>query len=617
MDHIFVGITLGMLCGALYFIIEPLLIYKSSHPYFGVSLGRVLFVYLLFGCVLGVIVGLFAGISNAIMRRRLSTLHPIPVVFSVLGFILTFLFIMRNHTLSHMKAFHTSPMIYSIAALLVWAGIAFFLSRILNRKSEPRRTGSIRMIASAVLAVAFIAAMGILSQITHYRLPGRKPMNANSPNIVMIIADALRPDHLEAYGYARNTSPYLARLADDGTLFSKAYAHGNRTYYTMPALFTSLQHYDHGFLWTPEMIYPLPESRVTIAEMLQEAGYNTVGMMSNVMIKSELQMTQGFDRVEEFNTEHFHLSVYRVLRYLGFLVKPDRTPDAGQVTDKVVPWLDKFQDNPFFLFVHYMDTHHAYTPPKEYERMFRSTDNGTEPMALFKATKKFLSNPKVESFDGDELKRLIDLYDACVRYVDDEIGRLIEKLQSLSLDRETIVIVTADHGDEFMEHGLLYHNNVLIEELIRVPLIIWSSGKNYANRKVDCLVRHIDVMPTVAEWAGVDPPADITGVSLVPLIEGAEDELNLELIAEGAESTCLISENWKILHVDSTDSYYLYDLSVDSWGQMDLSQDYPEKLTLLKSKLTEYLDKARKSDAEERKPMSPDMIKQLKALGYL
>lgn len=616
-EHFAVGITVGALCGLLYFIFEPLLVYRSSHAYFGIPLSWVLFIYLAFSCVLGVIAGFFIGLVNAFVRSRPSALHTVPAVFSVLGFIFTFMFVMRNHTLAHIKSFQAAATGSSLAALAVWAGIAFVLSRIMAKKGGRGGIGIKRSVVPAAVSIVLLAVLGIWSHVSSFKLPEHKPLAADSPNIVLIVSDALRPDHLAAYGYARDTSPHLTRLAGEGTLFSKAYAHGNRTYYSMPSLFTSLYQADHGFLWEPGMIYPLPEERITLAEMLQEAGYNTVGLITNVMIKSELQMTQGFDLVDEFNIEHFRLSVYRTLRFLGIIEESNRTPDAGIVTDKAVQWLNKLHNGPFFLFIHYMDTHHAYTPPTKYEEMFRSSASELDPTTIFALTKKVLDNPDEVVLSDEELTRLIDLYDACVRYVDEEIGRIVEVVQSVHADRETIVIVTSDHGDEFMEHGLVYHNNLLTEELIRVPLIVWSSKKKFANHRVNSLVRHIDVLPTVADWVGIDPPNEVRGISLLPLIDGTEKEFNLELIAEGAESTCLIHNNWKILHVDSTDSYYLYDLSVDSLGLTDVSQKYPEHLSLMKTKLREYLDVAEKSADEQQKPMSPEMIKQLKALGYL
>lgn len=611
------GIVFGAVCGLAYYIIEPLILYKSSHAYFGVSLAGVLFVYLSFGSVLGAIAGLFVSLLKGLLRGRLSAVHADAAVFSIIGLMFSFLFIMRSHSLSHIRAFQPQLVISLAAALLIWLGIALLLSKMAAGRRKRAGGGGRGIEAAALLVIVCIAAIGIWNYTTYYRLPGRQPLHKDSPNIVLIISDALRPDHLSAYGYERDTSPHLSRMAAEGTLFSRAYAHGNRTFYSVPSIFTSLYHSETGYLWSPGKFYPLPQARITLAEMLQEAGYNTVGMITNVMLKSEMQMTQGFDRVEEFDFKRYKLSVYRLFRYLGFLESSQEASDAGRVTDKAIQWLHHMHDNPFFLLVYYMDTHHPYTPPPEYEEMFRSSKDETEANALFRKTAEFVRHPGKVVLTGGEIERLKDLYDASIRYVDEEVWRFIDALQETHPNRETIVIFTADHGDEFMEHGLVYHNNLLVEELIHVPLIMWSSQKEFEEHKVDELVRHIDLLPTIADWAGVAPPQEAEGVSLRPLINGTEKDLDLDLIAEGAESTCLLHKNWKILYVDSTDSYHLYDLSNDALGRTDVSRDHPEQYARLKKQLGEFLERARAAEEEGRNEMSPEMIEQLKALGYI
>ena len=333
-------------------------------------------------------------------------------------------------------------------------------------------------------------------------------------NIVLVVVDALRADHLGSYGYRRDTSPNIDRLADEGVRFTRAYSHGNRTIIAMPSLFTSLYPAYHGAVGFHEYVTPLPDDRVTMAETLQDNGYTTVGLMSNVYLKHPFGLTQGFDVVEEFNTARFSLSLYRVIETLGLVTLPDykvdTAPAAVDVTDQAIAWMDRAGDEPFFLFAHYMDVHHPYTPPAA---DFNEFDRGTSDMdenTLFMMTAALVRHQPPLPLRTGELHRLEDLYDACIRHTDTEIGRLISAVELLPDDRDTYIIFTSDHGDEFLEHGSLYHNNVLIEELIRVPLIVWKRG-SVDGRVENALVRHIDVMPTVVELAGGEMPVTAMG----------------------------------------------------------------------------------------------------------
>ena len=343
--------------------------------------------------------------------------------------------------------------------------------------------------------------------------------------------------------------------------------------------------------------------------------------MTNIYLKSIFGMTQGFDRVTEFNAGCYQLAVYRALQKVGLLTKPDYaatgTPAATELTDSGLEWLDRLQDRPFFLYLHYMDTHHPYVAPDPYERRFRPSTVGGQSEALFRKTVRLLKEGRQEQLSSVDLDTLRDYYDATILYADHEIGRILERVRRIAKERETIVVITADHGDEFLEHGNLYHNNpLMIEELIRVPLIVWNPSR-YRGRRVDSQVRHIDILPTLARLIGQPVPEEAMGTSLEPLLDGSESDLGLVSITEGDFSTALIRQQWKIVYVDSTETVYLYNLENDPRETQDLSSVEPDVTADLMRRLDLYLEKARDVGHQREAPANPETIRQLKALGYL
>ena len=439
---------------------------------------------------------------------------------------------------------------------------------------------------------------------------------ADAPNIVLVTVDAMRRDHLGLYGYDRGTSPTIDRLGREGVVFDRAYSQGNRTILAMPALFTSLYPSEHGAVGFHEIVRPLPEDRTTLAEVLRAAGYSTIGLASNIYLKRPFGMTQGFDRVEDFNSGRLGLSVYRVLLKLGLVERVGHAPRAWQVTDRAIRWLRRTGDGPFFLFVHYMDVHHPYDPPAANLARFDRHTTRFAPKSLFDLTVGMLQHPPPLHMAPGDLRGLIDLYDACIYTVDSEIARLVEAIRARSDSRETLVVLTSDHGDEFLEHGSLYHNNLLIEELIHVPLIVWST-RGLEPRRIGDLARHVDVLPTLARWAGVDPPAGIRGRSLLATIRGGAPTGVTESIAEGDFCTALVTPRWKRMCVETTRTCALYDLPADPGARRDVSAQHPDTAAALRERIDRYLEHVDREALRETSRAGRATLEQLRALGYV
>ncbi|MFQ5511637.1 MAG: sulfatase [Candidatus Krumholzibacteriia bacterium] len=617
--HVATAASFGALAGLALFAAEAALPYRGQYVVLGDPVLRVLSIYLLSAVAAGTVFGLVVGLAGVLAGRLLSAARFVPFHAGAFVFLTSSYWFLRNHPLSALGRLWASADGAAVVVFLL-AGIAVgaAIGRVVARRAHPPRTSPLAAVAGISLLLGIVLWVGQGSG--HMRLPGRAG-DAAGPNVVLIVLDALRADHMSAYGYERTTTPNIDRLAREGIVFRNARSHGNRTVLAMPSVFTSLYPSFHGAISRGELIRPLPSERVTIAELFQQAGYTSVGLMTNIYLKSIFGMTQGFDRVEEFNAGCYGLSVYRALHKLGLLERPayvaSGSPDASAVTDRGLAWLERLRDRPFLLYMHYMDTHHPYTAPERFERAFHPSPESRDSEALFRDTVQLLKEGRARELPPHDLAALRDYYDATILYADHEIGRILDRVREISRQRETLVIITADHGDEFLEHGTLYHNNLLIEQLIRVPLIVWAPDRFPGGRSIESLVRHIDILPTLAGLIGRPAPPETMGTSLAPLLAGDESDLGLTSISEGDFCTALIRGNWKVMYVDSTDTAHLYDLATDPEEKRDLSAARPDVMADLMMQLDLYLEKARDVDHRREAQADAETIRQLKALGYL
>jgi arylsulfatase A-like enzyme len=249
--------------------------------------------------------------------------------------------------------------------------------------------------------------------------------------------------------------------------------------------------------------------------------------------------------------------------------------------------------------------------------MFNTQDwlESTDPMTLYQKTVELVQSRQRYPLSDAELTRLSNLYDACIRYVDAEIARLVATAEKRN-GRRTVVVITSDHGDEFQEHGLLYHNNVVTEELIRVPLVVWRSGDN-APHQIDDLVRHVDVLPTLAEMIQAPLPSRGVGRSLVPLMRGEREESPRVSIAEGDYCSALVEPGWKVMRVDTTDADLLYDLVADPGGTRDIAALHPQRFALMRESLDLYFYGVPAFDPNATAAVDAATLHQLRALGYI
>lgn len=319
-------------------------------------------------------------------------------------------------------------------------------------------------------------------------------------NVVLLSIDALRADHLSCYGYERETSPIIDKLAAGGILFQNAYSQSSHTREAVPALLTGR---DPDEAVNQE--YTLATE--TIATQLTGTNITTGGFHSNPFVSRAYGFGQGFDMFDD----DLHLGQHKLLALAQRALDKLRNRHyarASKINERAFNWIDECMGNRFFLWNHYMDVHGPYEPPEPY--LSRFCDRNLSDRSAQQLYKRAINDPK--SITESEQQVLIDLYDGEIAYIDSQIGQFIEMLRERQLWNETLIILTADHGDAFGEHGYYEHPRYLHEELTQVPLLVF--GGNVESDTSDIPVSTRDIVPTIQEALNV-PGNTLSGKSLI------------------------------------------------------------------------------------------------------
>ncbi len=448
----------------------------------------------------------------------------------------------------------------------------------------------------------------------------RKAESDDYINIIFIVNDSLRSDHLSCYGYNKNTSPYLDIFAKKGVLFAHAITQGANTSIATPSLLNSRYPYE-SYQSLINGDFP------GLAEVLQNHGYITAAFSANPFISDAF----GFDRGYDFFSYLPYADRYDILllnlysKIIPYLNIPS---DGGAfyaplstMNLRIKDFLEKNQNTPFFIYIHTMDTHIPYLPPSKYIKKF--LDNYKKDYAndyyLQRMNKTERSGPH-----GDKLlNNLIARYDASILYLDEYIGKLWTHIEKLHLQEKTLLIITADHGDEYNEHGKLFHGHNLYDETIRVPLIFYHSNALPQGKVINQLAGHIDIMPTILDILNLSVNKDMKGLSLLPIMHNQSQPLSRDFILSQAnDKVAIVNDKWKyIANLDDNQNIKgveLYDLLNDPKELNNLAQEEIEIKKVMHKKLLDYLKHAKSRKLEMKiDNITPELRKRLKALGYI
>jgi arylsulfatase A-like enzyme len=441
-------------------------------------------------------------------------------------------------------------------------------------------------------------------------------ISALPPNIALIVIDALRKDHLTTYGYKiRDTDPLLHSLwKNRGVRFDRAFAASSWTVPTVHSIFTSLYPSEHGI--REVNFIATSGGLTTLTEILHDSGYVTAGFSLNRVIAASQNFFQGFDEFHDLGNYHFHC---------------DGDQEAAR---RIADWIHARSDHrPFFLYVHLMNPH-APSCPEHFLKSDSPRLNHSLTVVNRLAVKYFNAFNKLIFPDppwNDKTlynNALLRAYDTDIRRSDNAFRTITEAIDKSGFKKNTMIIVVADHGEEFNDHGGFGHNRTLYQEIITIPMIIAGPMIRNPGRVISCPVSQVDIMPTILDYVDVSGPKDISGRSLRPVInEGVCYERpiysevdNRERVISSYLLEAVVMNGLKLIRKTEAGaiSRQLYDLSRDPQERTDISSSRPEVIDDLEPFLEALSEKRDETiKGQEDAPITDEHIRALEALGYL
>ena len=466
-------------------------------------------------------------------------------------------------------------------------------------------------VMSATLAIAVITGSNQSATLTAYQMP-----RAQAPaNVLLISIDSLRADHLGCYGYQRNTSPTIDLLASEGTLFETAIAPTSWTIPSHTTLLTALDPLEHGVRTYYTQLHRDTE---TLAEVLAANGYRTLAAVSGPSLAARYGFHQGFDVYDDYS------AIPRNGENLTGITSKRLIASASSLLDD---WAANDRQQPFFFFLHMWDVHELYNPPSPHDKTFDPSYAGD-----FTSADLFYRTPEEGAINEVDVEHVVALYDGELRYTDSQIARLLDKLEEMGEIDNTLVVFTADHGEEFLDHDDFGHMNTLYDEVIRVPLIFRFPGRVPRGKRVGGMVRLLDVAPTILSLVDVETsPGEFgtltTGAAFHDLSPAFSQEAGNEpqnLVALGdlewtaGRASVRTNQSKLVINTNTQEAVEFYDLASDGAEQQNVLAEQGEAAAALLATWRDWNSRfTRINLGPERRSLGKELEDKLKSLGYI
>ncbi len=460
--------------------------------------------------------------------------------------------------------------------------------------------------------------------------------NSTQPNVLFVVMDTVRADHLSLYGYERDTSPNLKKLGVDSVVYTHAQSPSDMTLTSHASMFTGLYATWHGaFCQPPDASHGrvLNQGVPTLAETLAAKGYSTLGVAANLYLRADFGLQRGFQSFQiprpvpilgaDESWYFLRIGMRKLMNPLVDTTQFDRLFTRGDdVNQGVYDLISTKGRAPFFAFANYMDAHFPYIPPAPYDRLFPGKNDKLVQADLEEAEDRVMHGEPLRVMERDHL---LSQYDGGIAYTDAQIGKLIEWLKERDLYDNTMIVVTSDHGDAFGEKSLVLHGNSVYQNLLHVALMI-KYPKKASIGIVNDPVSLIDIAPTILTALGIPADSRMQGRNLLSKAAGPKRELFSESFpcpvphppecpGSGCTSRAVLAWPYKLV-TSSSGKYEVYDISVDPKETHDLSATQEAVAVELGATLKTWT-KSMPARPKQQLKLDGDAVQRLKSLGYV
>jgi len=458
-----------------------------------------------------------------------------------------------------------------------------------------------RVIFTRLLYVCFFVGL-IFFALLQANCSGERGV---SRNVLLILLDTVRTDKLGCYGSDLGATPRIDRLAEEGVLFERTYGHAPWTLPSCASILTSMYPPQHGAGGRVGGFLKLDNSVRTVTECFRDAGFATGAIVNVDFLTDSFGLTQGFDDVDH------------VIYPSNVKMRP-----AIRTTNAAINWIKANRESRFFLMVHYFDPHLAYTPPLEYRRRYAMPEDRYNANWVFGTRPQIAGYRRgVVQFDNASILRAEHLYNGEIAYTDNQVGRLLDELDEMGLAKSTVVVLTADHGEEFLDHGDFEHGHTLYDELVRMPLIFHGGKGIDPGQRISSVVGHVDLAPTICELTGIEISPGFIGKSLIPSMTGEVVE-DHPIIFEGnfwgEPIRGWLQGDYKLIQPYGKDPM-LFNIVDDPLEKNDLRDSDPRRVEKMSEDMELAYKRIRSQSQGKRSTveLTPEETERLRSLGYI
>jgi arylsulfatase A-like enzyme len=638
LNGICLAVLLGIVAGLIAGLIETLLVMpwlalrKWGLPsYYFTYLSLPSIVYAICGLLSGLLgVSFFLILSRKDPRRNMTGRYLSVFGWGYMGLLALFIPLVSRLYLGGAKGsfltFLGWPIVLVFGILSLW----FFKTCIRLLLVSMRRGHSLSLVivSLVILISSAILLLGDFSAASIKRKESPLPSDSGKSdrdNVILITIDTQRADYLGCYDNDIVMTESLDTFAREGVRFDYCIAQSSLTLPSHASIMTSTYPFYHGVRING---VPAGSGLLTLAEVLQENGFRTAAFVSAFVLDHSFGLDQGFESYDgNFGRLQFYFlsrilersPSYKLLNAFDLLQKDMLQRRADKTTRQVLTWIDDHQAENFFVWIHYFDPHGPWDPPAPYDTLYEDQiDQQIEGEA------QIITLHETKTIPWVEIERMKSLYMGEVSYMDNYFHQIRAELIRLNLLENTLVVITADHGESFAENNYFGHGGSVNDPSIRVPLIFSRPGRIQAGVVVEGLCESIDIMPTILDYLGLEALPEIHGRTLLPFLEGeamiSDRSGYSEAMGSGDEKRSiwsLVRSDWKFVYNPWEDKGELFSLEGNNREEENLAIAYPERVADMKAELLSVVETLSPPDSPRTGEVRPEAEDALRALGYV